>query len=322
MIGLVCPDCRTALGDSDACPGCGRALPRLRGIVDLRTHEDGYLSDIDDLKLAEALDAEFDRLDFLGLLDRYFEHAAIPLRRRPGQVAHILGGEGRATAWLAILPDSGPILDLGCGSGSFLKAVGRDREVVGCDTALRWLLQARKRLDEAGLADRVLVRASAERLPWPDSTFSAVVAGDVIEHVADQGAAIDEAFRVLKPGGMLAMASPNRFSLGLEPHVGLWGVGFLPTRWMSLYVRLRGRGDFRAIHTSGLNEWRRRLERSEFGGGEVLAPKILKDDLALMSPIKHGLVGAYNCLVSTRWGQGVALRVGPLFHVVCRKPET
>jgi hypothetical protein len=35
---------------------------------------------------------------------------------------------------------------------------------------------------------------------------------------------------VLRPGGLLFLATPNRYTLGLEPHVRLWGVGYLPAQ--------------------------------------------------------------------------------------------
>src|SRR5581483_8341823 len=62
---------------------------------------------------------------------------------------------------------------------------------------------------------------AAERLPFPEETFDVVVASDVIEHVQDAGAVVAEAARVLRRGGLLFLATPNRFSLGLEPHVRL-----------------------------------------------------------------------------------------------------
>ena len=161
------------------------------------------------------------------------------LRRR--QIAHILTAPDRVRGWLDALglPEgAGPLLDLGCGSGSFLSSVGGSgREVAGVDIALRWLIVARKRLDEEGLGHVPLACGCAERLPFADRGFAGVVAGDVIEHVADQAATLAEAHRVLRPGGRLFLASPNRFSLAPEPHVQVWGVGFLPRAWMAGYVR-------------------------------------------------------------------------------------
>ena len=137
--------------------------------------------------------------------------------------------------------------------GSRRRGVG---ESWGVDIALRWLLVARKRLDEEGLAHVRLVCGCAERLPFCDRGFAGVVAGDVIEHVGDQAATLAEAHRVLVPGGRLFLASPNRFSLAPEPHVQVWGVGYLPRRWMAPYVRWTRGIDFRAIRTLGL----RRME--------------------------------------------------------------
>src|SRR5262249_44710136 len=173
----------------------------------------------------------------------------------------------------------GPWLDLGCGSGSFLAAVGREApEVCGVDIALRWLVVARKRLDEEGLGHVPLVCACAEELPVSRSTFGRIVAGDLIEHVGDQAATLAEAHRVLRPGGRLFLASPNRFSLSPEPHVGVWGVGFLPRRWMSAYVRWTRSIDFHDVHTLSYGEWRRLLAASPFGAGRVEAPPLPPDD--------------------------------------------
>ena len=80
----------------------------------------------------------------------------------------------------------------------FLAALGAEgRRLLGIDIALRWLLVARKRLDEEGLGHVRLACACAERLPLADQTVSGVVAGDVIEHVVDQSATLAEAHRVL-----------------------------------------------------------------------------------------------------------------------------
>ena len=215
------------------------------------------------------------------------------------------------------------MLDLGCGSGSFLAAAageGPDRDWIGVDIAMRWLIVARKRLDEAGLGRVALACGCAEHLPIADESCAAVVAGDAIEHVADQAATLAEAFRVLRPGGRLLLASPNRFSLAPEPHVGVWGVGYLPRTLMSPYVKRTSGRDFRAIRTLGYGEWKRLIAGSPFGGGSIVAPGLPKDDVSSFGPFKRPLGLAYNVAVSSRVGQAAARRVGPLFHVVCTKP--
>jgi SAM-dependent methyltransferase len=326
---LVCPDCLGnlvpgAAPDAWACAGCGRVARGLRGIVDLRTGDDLYLANEDDWAFARRLDQDFDRLDFRGLLEQYFDLASdVPPDLRRRQVAHILSAPERARGWLAALGPrgGGPLLDLGCGTGSFLAAVGHEiGPAWGVDIALRWLLVARKRLDEEGLSEVRLVCGCAERLPFADRCFEGVVAGDVIEHVGDQDRALAEAYRVLAPVGRLFVAVPNRFSLAPEPHVQVWGVGFVPRRWMGTYVRLARGLDFRAIRTLGYGEWQALLRRSPFGGGTIRAPGLPAAELAQFGPIKRLAARVYNRLVASGPGQSLARRVGPLFHVVCARP--
>src|SRR5207245_2958700 len=76
----------------------------LRGIIDLRTGEDGFLPNSEDWEYASQLDADFDRLDFRGLLDRYFDLSPeIPPTLRRRQIAHILTAPERARKWLDAL---------------------------------------------------------------------------------------------------------------------------------------------------------------------------------------------------------------------------
>ena len=319
----ICPNCRSGLAPGAArwrCHGCASTFRAIRGIPDLRTRDDLYLDNEADWAFARRLDADFDRLDFRGLLDRYFalDPEVTPAQARR-QVTHILTAPGRAARWSeAVGP--GRWLDLGCGSGSFLAAVGDGRPVAGVDVAFRWLLVARKRLDESGLGHVPLACACAEDLPLLDGSFEAVVAGDVIEHVGDQSATLAEAYRVLTPGGRAFFAAPNRYSLAPEPHVGVWGVGFLPRRWMGGYVRAVCGLDFRAIRTLGAREWSRLLAGSPFGAGSLTVPPLPADDLAHFGPVKRGVARLYNAAVATRAGQALARGVGPLFHVVCEKP--
>jgi SAM-dependent methyltransferase len=323
----VCPTCGSVPlgGPRDwNCPGCGAHYRGLRGIIDLRTAEDGFLSNAEDWAYASKLDAAFDQVDFRGLLNLYFELSPeIPPALRDRQITHILTAPGRVRAWLDALGDSsedGPLLDLGCGSGSFLASFdGSKRPLAGVDIALRWLIVARKRLDEEGLTHVPLVCGCSERLPFADETFAAIVAGDVIEHVGDQRATLLEAHRVLQPGGRLFLASPNRFSLAPEPHVQVWGVGYLPRRWMVGYVRWTSRRDFRAIRTLGFGEWKRLVADSPFETGRIDAPGLPDSDLAHFGAVKRAVARGYNRVVATRPGQALARAVGPLFHVVCER---
>lgn len=106
----------------------------------------------------------------------------------------------------AVLESLGPlegrrVLDLGCGKGRFASHLKRTgAEVIGLDLSAAMLASA-KGLDR--------VRASSKRLPFADGTFDAVVAIEVLEHVGEVGPALDEARRVLGPGGRLAIVDKN-----------------------------------------------------------------------------------------------------------------
>jgi SAM-dependent methyltransferase len=89
----------------------------------------------------------------------------------------------------------GRVLDAGCGSGRLLQAIPTSYERTGLDLDVE---SARSR---PGLE---LASGSIERIPFPDAAFDAVVAIDVISArgVDDDGLALRELRRVLKPGGV------------------------------------------------------------------------------------------------------------------------
>lgn len=106
---------------------------------------------------------------------------------------------------LAALDDATWILDLGCGDGT-LTAVFRDYadRVVGIELYFEACVEAGRR----GL-DIVRGNADGPHLPFRDGAFDAVVAGEILEHVLDPDALLDEAARVLRPGGRLVLTTPN-----------------------------------------------------------------------------------------------------------------
>jgi SAM-dependent methyltransferase len=99
----------------------------------------------------------------------------------------------------------GSVLDLGCGCGIFtawLKEAGYD--AVGADVSEKALSSARRKHE--GI--RFLRLNDDGALPFADSSFDAVWASEVLEHVLDVGAFLSEVRRVLKPGGLLILTTP------------------------------------------------------------------------------------------------------------------
>lgn len=117
------------------------------------------------------------------------------------------------------LGDARDILDAGCGTGGMMAQLD-GRHVVGVDASPIAISICRER----GL--RRLVRASVDRLPFPDSSFDAVLSLDVLYHrdVADDVEGVREMARVLRPGGRLFLHLPAHPSLAGSHDSAVHGV--------------------------------------------------------------------------------------------------
>ena len=114
--------------------------------------------------------------------------------------------------WSGIEPGM-TVLDLGCGSGAFTipiaQAVGETGRVYALDTQPDMLsLVARKlaRPENKDIRNIELVRASAEHLPFANSSFDVVCATAVLYEIPHRCKALREMKRVLRPGGYLAIS--------------------------------------------------------------------------------------------------------------------
>ena len=99
---------------------------------------------------------------------------------------------------------SGPtdILDAGCGTGRMLMELSRFGEVNGFDESPEGVAYARGR----GLAR--VEQASVTAIPFPDASFGVVTCLDVLEHTADDLAAVRELGRILRPEGIVLVTVP------------------------------------------------------------------------------------------------------------------
>ena len=57
-----------------------------------------------------------------------------------------------------------------------------------------------------------------EKLPFPDNKFDAVICTQVLEHVKEPQLVLDEAFRALKPGGVIYLSAPQGWGIHQQPH--------------------------------------------------------------------------------------------------------
>lgn len=118
---------------------------------------------------------------------------------------------------LALRPGE-TLLDLGCGEGRHAITAYMLEKVhaVGIDLSLRDLKTTRERHEEfkdASDDSRTLniSVANGAKLPFPDNHFDKIICSEVLEHIPDYRAVLDEIHRVLKVGGVFAASVPRYF---------------------------------------------------------------------------------------------------------------
>jgi len=97
----------------------------------------------------------------------------------------------------------GSLLEIGCADGSFLNFAKGDGWIT---TGVELSPQAAARAQALGLEIKI---GTLERANQPDASTDVVVAWEMIEHSTDPAHDLTEMFRVLKPGGLLFLSTPN-----------------------------------------------------------------------------------------------------------------
>ena len=107
----------------------------------------------------------------------------------------------------SLLPAGAAVLDAGCGAGYGSAEFPDAGSVTAMDISAEAVMHARANF---GTPRIHFLQAGCESLPFADCSFDLIAAFEVIEHLERWPEFLDEARRVLKPGGMLLVSTPNK----------------------------------------------------------------------------------------------------------------
>lgn len=180
----------------------------------------------------------------------HFGYQTVPESEKAGRVAQVFhsvaknydimndvmsGGLHRVwkhfTVHTARVPKGGKVLDIAGGTGDlsrgWAKRVGKTGEVWLTDINSSMLTVGRDRLLDEGLILPVAV-CDAEKLPFPDNYFDLVSVSFGLRNMTHKDVALQEMYRVLKPGGTLLVLEFSKVYEPLEPVYDLYSFKLLP----------------------------------------------------------------------------------------------
>ena len=191
---FLCPQCRAPLGETASCQACGFPALEFDGIPLLVKDRASVESAIASAKSAGRT-AWYEAPQALQWRGPFRHH----LSKRRAYVDGILSAYAEAN------PRPLTALDIGCGDGMHLGWLrGYAAELYGSDYNVTRLLRAR----DLNQARRVFM-ADITNYPVRDNVFDVIFFNHVLEHIRDDATALAEVYRILKPGGLLLLGTPN-----------------------------------------------------------------------------------------------------------------
>ncbi len=186
-------------------------------------------------------------------------------------------GCGNPTA-LASLEKGQTVLDLGSGGGIDVllsaRRVGPTGKVYGLDMTDEMLALARENQRKAGATNVEFLRGTIEAIPLPDNSIDVIISNCVINLSSDKDAVFREAFRVLKPGGRLAVSDVvaiGEVPADVRKSMELWVGCFAGALEDKTYAAKLQDAGFRDV---SIEQWRAyELEDGRFASAFVRATK-------------------------------------------------
>lgn len=151
------------------------------------------------------------------------------------------------------------VLDIGCGAGRHsFEVLKRGGVAISADlnpTVLKDVVATAGAMSEMGeiptAGHSSVINANALQLPFPDSSFDAVIASEVLEHIPDDVEAMREFARVLRPGGKLAVTVPRFF-----PERVCWALSDDYHDYAGGHVRIYRQSELKEkLNSAGLRPW-------------------------------------------------------------------
>ena len=144
------------------------------------------------------------------------------------------------------------VLEIGCGSGGTIENLAkRGAKVSGIEIKDDLVRLSKMRASQ--FEGCSCIKADADTLPFPDKAFDVCSSMDLIEHLEDPEKHFKEMIRVLKPGGIISISTPNWY-FHLERHTRFRFIHRFPLKWAKAYTR------FIQGHKLFSEEYRQRLD--------------------------------------------------------------
>ncbi len=129
-------------------------------------------------------------------------------------------GVTHAAFLLPYLSDQSRVLDCGCGPGTItndLAACVKGGFVIGIDVNKAQTQRAQRHARDLGIQNAFYIEQNVTALDFSDDSFDVVFSEALLDHVPDTEKAVSEMVRVLRPGGLLALRSPDWSGLAFDP---------------------------------------------------------------------------------------------------------
>lgn len=213
------------------------------------------------------------------------------------------------------------ILEIGSGYGFFLIYGIKELEwdLYGIEPgrgefAGRWEI-AKEMLKQNGISQERLICSVGEDIRLESNSYDVVICNAVLEHVMDPQKVVQEAYRVLKPGGALIFNIPN-YRWFYEGHYDMFWFPFISKSIARKYARLRGRDPKYIEHLNFLTPYKVKNIVKNIPGAKICLPLEYLSDEFMLQKVK----GYIECM-KERNNRGKAVYfINSFYYIASNKP--